>query len=156
MSGKLYLNFLQKCLGDSLEASASLALSGAEVVEALWSLNERFRPYLHRIASLPYEAAFEKEADDAIEAFVFAEDDWTSVSAQAWRVLLERQQQAIILFQLQANEPIVPIPSGLPPRYYTGAAMLFVLHQWTLPLPIADRSTLASPGATIPGSLTRQ
>jgi hypothetical protein len=153
MSGDLYVSYLQKCLGRAMEESETWALSGAEVVEALWPLNDRFQPLLHRIASLPYDVAFEKEADDAIEALVFNQDDWSAVSAQAWRVLLERQQQAIILFQLQANEPIVPIPSALNPRHYAGAAMLFVLHQWKLPLPIADRSALAGPASTVPGSL---
>jgi hypothetical protein len=30
--------------------------------------------------------------------------DWSDLSAQAWRVLLERQRQALTFFQLQADE----------------------------------------------------
>ena len=76
-----------------------MMLTGGEVVEVLWPLNDRFHRNYHQIANLPYVASFEKEADDAIVAYVFYNDDWMTLSAQAWRVLLERQQQCIILFQ---------------------------------------------------------
>jgi hypothetical protein len=154
MSNDLYITFLEKCLGKSPDDGEILALSGSEVVEAMWPLNDKFKPYLHRIAALPYDARFEQEADDAIEALVFKSSDWNDISAQAWRVLLERQQQALIFFQLQADEPLVPIPAELNPIHYSAAVWLFVLHQWSLPLPIADRSNLAMPANTIQGILT--
>ncbi|MCF7964200.1 MAG: hypothetical protein K9L79_01535 [Methylobacter tundripaludum] len=156
MSSDLYMKYLEQCLGKPQNEHTSLVLTGREAVEALWPLNDRFKPYIHRIAALPYEAKFEKEADDAIEALVFADDDWSNLSAQAWRVLLERHHQALFIFQLQENEPFIPVPEALPAKYYTNAALLFVLHQWKLPLPIADRSALAATAGTVPGSLTRQ
>lgn len=153
MSNELYIKYLKQCLGKVPEGPTTLALSGAEVVEALWPLNDRFRPYLHRIATLPYDAGFEKEADDAIERLVFNGDNWETLSAQAWRVLLERQEQGLIFFQAQPDEPFVPIPEALAPKHYAAAVWLFVLHQRKLPLPIADRSALAGPANTVPGSL---
>lgn len=156
MSNDLYAKFLERCLGKSPDGSEILALSGSEVVEAMWSLNDRFKPYLHRIVALPYDARFEREADDAIEALVFKACDWNDLSAQAWRVLLERQRQALMFFQLQADEPFVPIPAELNPSHYSAAAWLFVLHQWTLPYAVADRSDLATLSNTVPGTIRQQ
>jgi hypothetical protein len=70
MSDDLYLKYLERCLGKSPDGCEIVALSGGEVVEAMWPLNDRFKPYLHRIAALPYDARFEREADDVIEALV--------------------------------------------------------------------------------------
>jgi len=154
MDQDLYIAFIEKCVGRTIDEAVTMALSGEEVVDAMWPLNDRFKPKFHQIASLPYDAHYEKEADDAIEALVFKDDNWSSVSGQAWRVLLERQQQAIVFFQLQADEPFVPIPEDLSPVHYPAAAWLFVLRGWTLPFPVADRSGLATPPNTPKSNLT--
>jgi hypothetical protein len=156
MSSEMYVDYLTKCIGKSPDECETMALTGSEVVEALWQLNDRFRPALHRIASLPYDPRFEQEADKAIDDLVFSLSDWRQVSAQAWRVLLERHQQAIIFFQLQPDEPFVPIPEALAVTDYTAAVLLFVLHGWTLPFPVADRSALAGPAGGVQESLTLQ
>ena len=154
MSNDLYVTFLEKCIGRSPDDCEIVALTGGEIVEAIWVLNDRFRPYLHKIATLPYESFFETEADEAIVNFVLNGDDWSGLSSQAWRILLERHQQAIVYFQLQADEPFVPIPEPLSPTRYLGAVLLFVLLEWKLPFPVADRSALAGPASKLPGNLT--
>lgn len=156
MSNQVYSKYLEQALGKSPNESNMVALSGNEAMEAIWPLNEVFRPYIQRIAVFPYEANYENEADDALEAFVFSGDDWAGLSAQAWRVLLERHHQAIILFQLNENEPVIPIPEELAAEHYTNVVLLFVLHQWKLPFPPVDRSDLAKTSGTVPGSITPQ
>lgn len=153
MSSELYAGFLEKCVGKSPDDCKIVALTGGEIVEALWPLNDLFKPYLHKIATLPYDARFEAEANEAIEALALKSSNLSQISAQAWRVLLERHQQALIFFQLQADEPFVPIPEELAPTHYLAAVLLFVLHGWRLPLPVADRSGLAVPANMVPGTL---
>lgn len=142
MSDTLYSRYLAERVSKPLDECSLIYLTGNEAVEALWSLNDRFRSHIHRIATLPYQTAFEKEADKAIEASVFNSDDWDNLSAQAWRVLLERHQQAIIIFMLKANEPVIPVPQELPAQFYQGAILLFGIHQMKLPLPVQKSADL--------------
>lgn len=151
----LFKRFIEHVLGHP-PTGKPLFLSGMEVVEALWPLNEVFRPRFWIIQSLPYDAAFEPEADAAIEAFVFApsKDAWNSFSAGAWRVLLERHKQAMVVAAANeaAGNPLMPIPQGFPESARLGAAMCFLLHQMKLPFPPEDRSgdQLPPPSAAVP------
>lgn len=70
--------YVEHALGRPLETCRPVPLTGWQAVEALWPLNERFRPNIHQIRSLPYDAAFEPEADGAIEALVLRGDGWAA------------------------------------------------------------------------------
>jgi hypothetical protein len=152
----LYLRYLEKCLGGPVGDCDTEVLLGGEIVGVLWPLNRRFQASLYRLAALPYDPLFEKEADAALVGYAFEGDNWSSVSLQAWRVLLERHRQALIFFQLQAEEAFVPLPKGLPPQYHLGAVLLFVLHQWRLPLPIASAAELTGWSGNAPVPPTQQ
>lgn len=152
----LFSAFAEKVLGKPLDSVKPQHLSGWQVVEALWPLNERFRPAVARIRTLPYEAAFEAEADAAIA--LLAENinaSWEAVSAGAWRVLLERQQQALVvaLANEAAGNPLMPIPPGFSADQRTVAATLFLLHGMKLPFPVVDRSGFVVPVGSAPESL---
>lgn len=109
-------------------------LTGAEVVEALWELNEDFRPHFAAFVSLPYNPAFESRADDAIEAYL-ADGQWGPTSVETWRVLLERQCQAILVAEINDREgnSVMSAPETLPREALKGAAMLWMLHSMALP-----------------------
>lgn len=152
----LFRRFAEHVLGKSLDEATPEYMSGWQVVEALWPMNERFRPNIIKIRSLPYDSAFEREADDAIERAAFSSDAaWGDISAGAWRVLLERQQQALV-FAL-ANEvegsPVMPVPSEFSKAERSMAAMIFLLYRMTLPWPPGDRSGFELPSGSAKASL---
>ncbi len=158
MSVDLFITFLERELGGALDDRTAVDhLSGWQVMSALWPLNDVFRPVVHQIRSLPYQAHYESAADDAIERFVFNGASWASQQAPVWRVLLERHQQALTLAAMKEHcgEPVMPLPSALPPAARQGAVMLFLLLRMKLPFPPADRSGLELPPGAAPGPLTR-
>lgn len=155
----LFEKLVLQVTGMPLMSQRPVYLSGLQVVEALWPLNEVFRPKLAMVRGLPYDPLFEREADEAIasRALGLPGADWDSLPAGAWRVLLERLQQAIVV--AAANEAagnlLMPIPDGFPENARTAAAMLFLLHQMKLPFPIADRSDMTLPAGSAQASLQR-
>ena len=159
MDSDLLRVYCEGVIGKALEETTPVWLSGMEVVDALWPLNARFGANVEQISSLPYEAAYEGEADAAIEALVFdrAGADWGDLSAGAWRVLLERHQQAIAvaLDKERVRNPLMPVPAGLPESARTGAALLFLIHRMNLPFPSQDRSGFEVPAGALPASLRR-
>lgn len=154
---ELFSAYVARVMGKPLEETAPVFLSGDEVAEALWPLNERFRLNFEQIRSISYNASFEAEADSAIEAEALHSKDWSDVSAEAWRVLLERHTQAVMMAvvnQLHGN-PLMPVPEGLPRSARTISAMLFLMYEMKLPYPVADRSDFELPEGAAPISLTR-
>lgn len=155
----LFNAFVFQVLGRPIDSTTPVMLSGWEVVEALWPLNDLFRPNLAQIASLPYSPAFEAEVDAAIqdETMENTGSAWASMSPGAWRVFLERQQQAIVLAAANeaAGNPLMPVPSDLPNAARTGAALLFLLHEMKLPFPVKDRTGFSLPPGSAPASLRR-
>lgn len=149
MNNDIYIQYIEGCIGKSSDDCETEVLTGGEIVEALWPLNKRFQASVYRLVELPYDAGFEQEANDAIVSYVFNGDNWSSVSLQAWRVLFERHRQAIIFFQLQENEPFVPIPQGLSPRHYLGAVLLFLFPQWKLPFPTSSKADIEAWSNTV-------
>lgn len=159
MNIDLLKEFAEQALGKSLAETTPVWLTGWETATALWPLNERFRTDLHQIRSLPYESAYEAEADAALWAFAFRKSgaDWADLSAGAWRVLLERQQQGIsgALFNEAQGREVIPVPSGLSPDELTAVAALLVLYRMTLHSPAADRAGFELPPGAMPESLRR-
>lgn len=152
----LMRDYIERVTGKPLSTMRPQPLTGFDAVEALWPLNERFRPALARIKSLAYDAAFELEADEAIEGL--AKDpiaDWSALSAGAWRVLLERQQQGIMvaLANEKAGNPLITIPAALTVAQRTAVVALFLLHSMKLPWPPEDRSGFALPAGSARASL---
>jgi len=155
---ELLEEYTERELGRPRDGLEPEFLSGWQVIEALWPLNDIFRPVWEQVSSVPYQAQYESAADQAIERYVFSGVVWDEqMPAGVWRVLLERQQQAIMV--ATANEiegnPLMPVPRGFPETARTGLAMLFLLHQMVLPFELQDLSALEWPAATHPGSLRK-
>lgn len=121
-------------------------LDGWAVVAALWPLNDDFGPNLSAFRALAYDSAYEAHADAAIDRYI-ANGHWGPVSIEAWRVLLERHCQAIMVATLNAQAGNAPmsVPETLPHDALTGAAVLWWLYGMKLPFPPADRSTHEAP-----------
>jgi hypothetical protein len=121
-------------------------LSGWRIVELLWPFNEMFRARLHEFRHLRYDAEFEAEADGAIDGYANApnSDSWSKLSLGAWRVLLERHQQALTAAAMMeaTGQGMIEIPAGLPEDQKRAALMLIWLHRMKLPFPIEDRARL--------------
>ncbi len=153
---ELVASYLKK-RGIDLHDTEPLPLSGWQFVEAVWPLNERFRPVIERIRSIDYDKAFIEEANEAIRRFINHDNpNWDDISAGAWRVLLERQQQSITSavghFELN-NLPVTHIPSGLTENQLTPVVSLLSLHNMQLPFPIAERSSMTIPAGSAKASL---
>lgn len=133
--------FTQHCRPD-WQASEPVALTAWESVEALWPLNEHFRPNYQAFCALPYSSEYESPADKALIKFAF-EGKWGVVDVSTWRVILERHTQAIMalpLHEMSGGGSMLHVPLDLPPSARTGAAILVLLHGMKLPFPVVDRS----------------
>ncbi len=151
------LAFFERMLGCPLDSVSPVGVDGGRVTQILWPLNAIFRPQFERIRSIPYRSRFEEEADQGIE--VFAEKPeaatWATLSPGAWRVLLERHQQMIMvaLLNTATPDPVTYLPRGLPTHAELPGVMLALLHRMKLPFPPADRSALEPPEGDPPVSL---
>ncbi|MAZ33420.1 MAG: hypothetical protein CMO06_09775 [Thalassospira sp.] len=121
------------------------------VVEGLWSLNEIFRPHFEAIRTIRYRARSEGAADDAILAFVNSGPDaWEDIPQGAWRVLLERHTQMILVACAnQAAQQTTVIPASLRDDQLTPYLMLFWLLRMKLPFPAEDRSDYDLPASML-------
>lgn len=153
-------DLIKRCIeaatGRPLESMRPEPLRGRAAVEALWSLNDRFRPVIARIRSVGYDGAFETEADDAIAGFALGtRQDWSALSVGAWRVLLERQQQgiAVALAVAGTGTAVMSIPAGLSAAQRKLVVVLYMLHGMKLPHPPADRSGFELPAGSARASL---
>lgn len=155
----LMIAFIERTLGRPIGALRPVWLSGGDTAAALWELNDLFRANLAQLRTLAYDPAFEAETDVVIEAVVmrYPGATWSALSAGAWRVLLERHQQALVvaLANEAAGNPVMQIPEGFPESARTGVAVLFLLHGMTLPFPAADRSGFEVPEGALPETLSR-
>ncbi len=156
---RLLERYFTSHLGDGWQAGPFSHLDGWAAVDAIWPLNDLFRPHWALITSLPYVPRLEKAADAALERLVFG-GTWTASDppANVWRVLLERHvqaQQVALANHAQGRAQCVPIPAALPREAWQGAVVLFLHYAMKLPFPIADRSRGAWPEAFQPGSLQR-
>ena len=127
--------------------SDDVTLTAGDVVERLWCLNDMLRARWLEIRGLPYDPAFEAELDRAIGAFFEgdAEAVWKSLHPKAWRVLLERQRQAIMVGQLNKDVPFTTVPRAVLHDELKVHLALFVLRGMALPLPASDRSLDEAP-----------
>lgn len=122
---------------------APRVFSGMDVVEALWPLNDIFRPYASTIGELPYETRYEADADTAIENYVAqGAAAWKDLPAGVWRVLMERQQQALVTGvanETAGNQNVMTVPKALPEAAILNVAMIYMMHGMTLPFPVQPR-----------------
>jgi hypothetical protein len=126
-------------------------ITGWQVVEALWPLNEAFRPNYLSVRGLRYQAAYELRADAAIERYL-DNTQWGLVSVETLRVLLERHQQSLMVAMLNeaSGNSVMSLPETLPTSALTGAAMIWMLYAMKLPWPPDDRSTSELPTTAHP------
>ena len=62
------MDFFRRCLGNEWEEDAiPMQLSGQQVAELLWSLNEVFRARLAEIQGLPYDPTLASAADSILD-----------------------------------------------------------------------------------------
>jgi hypothetical protein len=151
--------YFETVMGCSLDDVSAVPVSGWRVVEILWPLNAIFREHIHCIRSIKYRPEFEQEADKAIDLFAAdpCAESWASVSPGAWRVLLERHMQIIMVAianEAAGNATITVLPSGLPEESELPGIMLVLLREMTLLWPPEDRSRLELSDIPPPESLT--
>ena len=154
---QLATDYFETIMGKPLDALRPVQLSGWQVVDILWPLNEVFRSVIHRIRTIKYDKRFESDADQAIETFVRSGDVgvWQDLPGETWRVLLERHAQIVTVAlanEMQHNSVTV-LPEGLPVHAQLCGIMLLLLHSMTLPFPIEDRSLYELPEGGPPSSL---
>lgn len=158
---ELMQRLVQQALGQPLEGTLPVGMSIEQVVQALWPLNDRFRPHLAQIQSLPYDARLAGAADEALQRLLLLDADWSSEPSAVWRVLLERQLQVLQLLALKAGEagrwdaPFFSVPQVADAALRARLAIAFLLHSTSLPFEVADRSAAALPQGAAPGTLTR-
>lgn len=149
-------------MGVPLQSLAPVPMSIDAVAESIWPINAELRPNLEQIRALPYEARFERQADEAVAERVLSGVAWSQLPAQVWRVLLERHFQCLQLLAFKAAEAgdwgaqFMSVPMGAPVPVQQRLAMLFLLFETPLPFPVVDRSGVELPSGTAPGPLTRQ
>ena len=152
--GDLWRAFIERALGQPLEAFAPTFLTGEQVALALYPLAEQLRPQF--LQAVPrYDDTFEGAADAAIESLADNPlEFWAELPAGTLRVLMERvlQGMGVAAANEAAGNPVMPVPPGLTPQQTTIAAALFLLHSMPLPWPVVERSSFELPPGCLPAS----
>lgn len=152
--------YLERITGRSLDGTRPKFLTGWQGVEALWPLLQRLVPVNERLKSLPYDPAFEGDADAALEALAVDPDvPWDGLPADVLRVLSERVQQGITVAaanEAAHNAQFMAMPPGLTAQQTTVAAALFLLHQMKLPWPPGHQSGFSHPPGSAKAPLRQQ
>lgn len=119
-------------------------VSADDVMMALWSLNETFRPKLHQIRTVRYHKQYEKQADLAIENYALLGERWGQLPLVVQRVLLERHMQAIILCVANnsVGNDVIVAPTGMSLEMLTRYSVLFLYYSMKLPYPVKEELTL--------------
>ena len=138
-----------------------LKLSPDDLTEALWPMNDIFKPKLSRLNAMAYSIRFEAEADLAVLEFAQTgkADAFEDRTSGAWRVLAERHVQALTMCMASgaAGEAVIwTIPAQLPDTLRTRAAVLQWWLRMKLPYAPHDRGALVLPSGAVPGPITRQ
>ena len=142
---------VERTLGKPLDTMPPVHMTINQAAQALWPLNDRFRPRLEQIQALPYDKAQEAAADAAVERLVLDDSDWSGEQLGVWRVLWERHSQVLTLLGLKATEagswdaPFIPVPEPASASLRNKLAIAFLLHSTPLPFPIAERAGMAQP-----------
>lgn len=153
----LALKYFEEVMGKPLDNITPVPVSGWEVVEILWPLNDVFRPFLHRIRSIKYDQKYESAADKAIERYVSLQsaEAWNNLPGEVWRILLERHMQliAVAIINEKEGNNLTVFPLGLPAHARLGGIMLSLLHGMKLPWPPEDKSRFELPEGGPPSSM---
>lgn len=132
-------------------------VTGDEMLQALWPLNDIFRPHMRDAGALPYEVKYEKAADTAIERYLSeGASAWRELPAAVWRVLMERHTQSLVAASVNdlAGNPMMSVPAELPSNHLHGVAVIYMLHGMKLPYPVKPLSDATLPPAGMnPGPL---
>lgn len=150
--------YVLQATGQALQTFSPVPLSATTVLQTLWPMHERFRPALYQIRSVAYSPTFEVEANEAIEALLLQGDDWADLSPGAWRVLLERHQQLLLVALMleRQGKPMSQVPDGVGEAVQSAVAIADLLHSMKLPLPPEDRSAFELPAGAHVESTLRQ
>lgn len=137
----LMCRFIEKERNISLDKLQPVPVSGSQAREFLWPLNAKFKDKYELIKTASYLHKYEKSADKAIENYVFRNDTWDTLPLHVWRILLERQAQALTLFTVSdlSQKSVMSAPAGLTVEQNTKFTALFWLHGMTLPFPVDQK-----------------
>jgi hypothetical protein len=112
------------------------------------------------IRATPYSEDFDEEADGALAALAITDsfESWEDITAGAWRVLLDRMRQAIIVIEAagMSGEPVIDtLPRGLPREARRQALVLkwLLVHSRSIDrklLPLSEPPALPSFPPTTP------
>ncbi len=126
-----------------------------DLVKYCWYFMELAQKQPKEIADLPYDKNFEKEFDDALVKYAFENDEnWDNLSKGAWRVLIERMAQAILvaLANEYQGEKLMPMPPFPSEEQTKKASFLFYMHEMKYPFEIENRSDFEFPGDPLSSS----
>ena len=129
--------YFARWLGESWETAPPMELTGSEVVQLLWPLNDVFRPRIQNMNDVPYDPNLGIAADFAIDAAVETLDLAVLADAdlRAIRVLLERTAQTMTAATAFREEMFMELPAGLSGELRLFAAILILLRSMELPWP---------------------
>ncbi len=132
MSIELYVPFLARELGTTLERVRPEYADAKEVQALLWPVASFF----HTVAGIAeYRREAEAEADTVLEALEANPTTWIDFSSDAARVLYDRTTYALTILEAngQAGEHVLSPPGSLDEDLRRVAAALLWLHRAELP-----------------------
>lgn len=132
-------------------------VSGRDTMSYLWPINDVLRPQIHRIQSMRYRKQYERDANKAIERFVFEDEKLENNTLPVLRVIAERHMQSLMLCVANqlANNLVMPVPLGFPEQALTKYTILFLWYDMKLFYPITEKSAfdIDSPFEAVSGKL---
>ena len=129
--------YFARWLGEGWETAPPTELTGQQVAQLLWPLNDLFRPRIRRMSDVPYDPHFSAGADFAIDAAVETLDlaRLADADLRSMRVLLERLAQTLTATTALRDEPFMEVPADLSEELQRFAVILIVLRSMELPWP---------------------
>lgn len=155
MEDNAFIQYLEEIMQMSSNKFIPKSVDHDEVIKLLYGL---FQQDFKDIYSLPYQASYENEADQAILNYIHHDQPWSGLSVGVLRVLLERQTQMTSLAVGLKTEgrSIISLPKNFPLAKRPKALILALLYRTELPLPIKNESNLELPPLAQVAPLKRQ
>ncbi|UAN55457.1 hypothetical protein [Serratia sp. JSRIV004] len=134
---ELLERFIQGVTGKPLSSFKPLEGTGFEANALIWPLGSRFKGKTTDISNTIYQFEYEPLADQAIEDYVFNDDQWTDLPLPVLAVLYERfTQLSMLLSAHEKHGTMTVLPPELGEINKAKFLALFWLHGMTLPFPV--------------------
>lgn len=127
-----WIEFCEARLGKTRHEMQFVDVFAELALELLFEWNPMFADRTEAIAAVSYDAAFDRDADRALEQMA-REDSlrgWQTLSLGAWRVLLERHAYACLVASINIAHPensLAALPLGLTKQQAARALGLYLL-----------------------------